>query len=90
MADESLRLSIDADNRHALAYNNLGVLEIKKGHLTSARSYFHAAANISSFSYEPHFNSAHLAYEVRSPFFVSTFIKSYLLYFQNLILFNKS
>ncbi|XP_033229875.1 tetratricopeptide repeat protein 8 isoform X2 [Belonocnema kinseyi] len=63
MADESLRLSIDADNRHALAYNNLGVLEIKKGHVTAARSYFHAAANIASYSYEPHFNTAHLAYE---------------------------
>lgn len=69
MADESLRLSIDADNRHALAYNNLGVLEIKKGHVTAARSYFHAAANIANYSYEPHFNTAHLAYEVRSLMF---------------------
>lgn len=63
MADESLRLAINADNRHALAFNNLGVLEVKKGHLTAAGTYFHAAANIGTYSYEPNFNSAYLAFQ---------------------------
>ncbi|XP_024936761.1 tetratricopeptide repeat protein 8 isoform X2 [Cephus cinctus] len=64
MADQCLRLAIAADNRYALAYNNLGVLEIKSNNVTAARAYFHAAASIADYSYEPHFNSAHLAYEV--------------------------
>lgn len=64
MAEECLRLAIAADNRHALAYNNLGVIEIRNGNVTAARTYFHAAANTASYVYEAHFNSAHLAYEV--------------------------
>lgn len=64
MAEECLRLAIASDNRHALAYNNLGVIEIRNGNVTAARTYFHAAANIASYVYEAHFNSAHLAYEV--------------------------
>lgn len=64
MAEECLRLAIASDNRHALAYNNLGVIEIRNGNITAARTYFHAAANIASYLYEAHFNSAHLAHEV--------------------------
>ncbi|XP_076665274.1 tetratricopeptide repeat protein 8 [Andrena cerasifolii] len=64
MAAECLKLAIVSDNRHALAYNNLGVIQIRNGNLTAARTYFHAAANIANFIYEPHFNSAYLAYEV--------------------------
>lgn len=67
MAEECLRLAIASDNRHALAYNNLGVIEIRNGNVTAARTYFHAAANIASYVYEAHFNSAHLAYEVIVP-----------------------
>lgn len=64
MAEECLRLAIAGDNRHALAYNNLGVIEMRNGNVTAARIYFHAAANIASYVYEAHFNSANLAYEV--------------------------
>lgn len=64
MAEECLRLAIASDNRHALAYNNLGVIEMRNGNVTAARTYFHAAANIANYVYEAHFNSAHLAYEV--------------------------
>ncbi|XP_070159705.1 tetratricopeptide repeat protein 8 [Polyergus mexicanus] len=64
MAEECLRLAIATDNRHALAYNNLGVIEMRNGNVTAARTYFHAAANIASYVYEAHFNSAYLAYEV--------------------------
>lgn len=64
MAEECLKLAIVNDNRHALAYNNLGVIQIRNGNITAARTYFHAAANIANFIYEPHFNSAYLAYEV--------------------------
>jgi len=67
MAEECLRLAIASDNRHALAYNNLGVIEMRNGNVTAARTYFHAAANIASYVYEAHFNSAHLAYEVTVP-----------------------
>lgn len=64
MAEECLKLAIVNDNRHALAYNNLGVIQIRNGNITAARTYFHAAANIANFIYEPHFNSAYLAYEI--------------------------
>lgn len=64
MAEECLRLAIVADNRHALAYNNLGVVEMRNGNITAASTYFHAAANIASYVYESHFNSAYLAYKV--------------------------
>lgn len=66
MAEECLKLAIVSDNRHALAYNNFGVIEIRNGNITAARTYFHAAANIANFIYEPHFNSAYLAYKVLS------------------------
>lgn len=64
MAEECLKLAIVNDNRHALAYNNLGVIQIRNGNITAARTYFHAAANIANFIHEPHFNNAYLAYEV--------------------------
>lgn len=64
MAEECLKLAIVNHNRHALAYNNLGVIQIRNGNITAARTYFHAAANIANFIYEPHFNSAYLAYEI--------------------------
>ncbi|XP_063983005.1 tetratricopeptide repeat protein 8 [Diachasmimorpha longicaudata] len=64
MAEECLRLATTIDNRHANSYNNLGVLEMKKGNVTAARTYFHAAASIAGYMHEPHFNSSLLAYEV--------------------------
>lgn len=64
MAEECLKLAIAVDNRHALAYNNLGVIQMRNGNVTTARTYFHAAATIANYIHEPHFNSAHLAYKV--------------------------
>ncbi|XP_011498826.1 PREDICTED: tetratricopeptide repeat protein 8 [Ceratosolen solmsi marchali] len=63
MASDCLRLAIDADNRHAPSYNNLGVLEMKNGNIVNARIYFHTAASIANYLYEPHFNSSYLAYK---------------------------
>ncbi|XP_014238958.2 tetratricopeptide repeat protein 8 [Trichogramma pretiosum] len=62
MALQCLRLSIHYDSKHAPALNNLGALEMKNQNVAEARVYFHAAASIASFAYEPHFNSALLAY----------------------------
>ncbi|KAK0093565.1 hypothetical protein PV326_013233 [Microctonus aethiopoides] len=64
MAEECLRLATAADNRHAISYNNLGVLEMKKNNITPARTYFHAAASIAGYMHEPHFNSALLAHAI--------------------------
>lgn len=64
MAEECLKLATSLDNRHANSYNNLGVLEIKKGNVTAARTYFHAAATIAAYMHEPQFNSALLGHEV--------------------------
>ncbi|KAF7404735.1 tetratricopeptide repeat protein 8 [Vespula maculifrons] len=64
MAEECLKLAITIDNRHALAYNNLGVIQMRNGNVTTARTYFHAAATIANYIHEPHFNSAYLAYKL--------------------------
>lgn len=81
MAEECLRLATAADNRHAISYNNLGVLEMKKKNITPARTYFHAAASIAGYMHEPHFNSALLAHAVCIYF--KLFIISLCCYFYN-------
>ncbi|XP_034942233.1 tetratricopeptide repeat protein 8 isoform X2 [Chelonus insularis] len=63
MAEECLRIAITLDNRHAISYNNLGILELKKGNLTAAKTYFVSAASIAEYMHEPHYNVALLSYK---------------------------
>lgn len=39
LAYQCLRLALGADNDHAEAYNNLGVLELRKGSMEEVASY---------------------------------------------------
>lgn len=39
LAYQCLRLALAADNDHAEAYNNLGVLELRKGGMEEVASY---------------------------------------------------
>jgi len=64
LAYQCLRLALAADNDHAEAYNNLGVLELRKGSLEEARSHFQSAMGLADRMYEPHFNMSHLSEKI--------------------------
>lgn len=55
---QCFRLVLSIDNNHAEAYNNLGVLELRKGRIEQARAFFQAAFSLAPQMYEPHYNSA--------------------------------
>ena len=58
MSYQCFRLALAADNNHAESYNNLGVLEFRKGNIDQARIFFQTAQNLASLTYEPNFNYA--------------------------------
>ncbi|KAK7792364.1 hypothetical protein R5R35_009964 [Gryllus longicercus] len=60
LAGQCLRLALSADNNHAPAYNNLGVLEMRRGHPEQARAFFQAAGSLAPYLFEPHYNYATL------------------------------
>lgn len=61
LAYQCLRLAVAMDNSHAEAYNNLGVLELRRGDIDKARVYFTSSEDLSPGSYEPHYNQAALS-----------------------------
>ncbi|XP_074646623.1 tetratricopeptide repeat protein 8-like [Tubulanus polymorphus] len=58
---QAFRMALSANNDHAEAYNNLGVLEMKKGKLEQARAFFQAAFTLAPMMFEPHYNFAALS-----------------------------
>ena len=64
MSYQCFRLALAADNNHAESYNNLGVLEFRKGNIDQARIFFQTAQNLASLTYEPNFNYALLSQKV--------------------------
>jgi tetratricopeptide repeat protein 8 len=48
---------------HAESFNNLGVLELRKGNVDQARSNFQQATKASAFLFEPQYNIAYLFYK---------------------------
>ncbi|XP_033115930.1 tetratricopeptide repeat protein 8-like [Anneissia japonica] len=58
------RLAVSSNNDHAEAYNNLGVLELRKGRMEQARAFFQSAQSLSPHMFEPHFNFASLSDQV--------------------------
>ena len=54
-------MALISDNNHAEAYNNLAVLEMRKGKVEQARAYFMSAISINQELYEAHFNLAMLS-----------------------------
>eukprot|EP00795_Rhopilema_esculentum_P003046 gene3046-1324_t len=64
LAYQCLRLSLASDNNHAEAFNNLGVLEMRKrrpDQVEQAKSFFKSAIQLSDQMYEPQYNLAHLS-----------------------------
>uniref|UniRef100_A0A2K6SNX4 Tetratricopeptide repeat domain 8 n=1 Tax=Saimiri boliviensis boliviensis TaxID=39432 RepID=A0A2K6SNX4_SAIBB len=58
LAHQCFRLALVNNNHHAEAYNNLAVLEMRKGHVEQARALLQTASSLSPHMYEPHFNFA--------------------------------
>lgn len=64
LAYQTLKIAVSIDSNHAESYNNLGVLELRKGNIEQARSNFLTASRIHDFMFEPVYNGALLAYKV--------------------------
>uniref|UniRef100_A0A6I8MY57 Tetratricopeptide repeat domain 8 n=1 Tax=Ornithorhynchus anatinus TaxID=9258 RepID=A0A6I8MY57_ORNAN len=64
LAYQCFRLALANDNDHAEAYNNLAVLEMRKGHVEQARALLQTASSLAPHMYEPHFNFAALSDKV--------------------------
>lgn len=60
LAFQCFRLALSHNNDHAEAYNNLGVLELRRNHVDAARSFFQASFVMAPHLYEPHYNFATL------------------------------
>jgi tetratricopeptide repeat protein 8 len=73
LATQSLRLALMADPTHAPAYNNLGVMEARLGRTNVAQSLFQASAGLAHVLFEPHYNYALLANEVKILNLIVTF-----------------
>ncbi|EDO48471.1 predicted protein [Nematostella vectensis] len=64
LAYQCFRLALAANNDHSEAYNNLGVLEMRKGHNDQARAFLQAAAGLAPHMYEPHYNHSLLSFKI--------------------------
>ncbi|XP_075568623.1 tetratricopeptide repeat protein 8 isoform X4 [Pelecanus crispus] len=64
LAYQCFRLTLVNNNNYAEAYNNLAVLEMRKGHIEQARALLQTASSLAPHMYEPHFNFAILSEKV--------------------------
>uniref|UniRef100_A0A669DE31 Tetratricopeptide repeat domain 8 n=1 Tax=Oreochromis niloticus TaxID=8128 RepID=A0A669DE31_ORENI len=56
LAYQCFKLTLAFNNDHAEAYNNLAVLELRKGHIEQSKAFLQTAASLAPHMYEPHFN----------------------------------
>ncbi|KAM6274548.1 tetratricopeptide repeat protein 8 isoform 1-T1 [Porphyrio hochstetteri] len=64
LAYQCFKLTLVNNNDYAEAYNNLAVLEMRKGHVEQARALLQTASSLAPHMYEPHFNFAVLSEKV--------------------------
>lgn len=64
LAYQAFKITVSIDSNHAEAFNNLGILELRKGNIDQARNNFSTAATLSTFLHEPLFNKALLHYKL--------------------------
>ena len=64
LAYQAFKISISVDSNHAESFANLGVLELRKGHVDAARSNFQAVQQLAPHMFEPFYNGALLAYNL--------------------------
>ncbi len=63
LAYQALKITIAYNSEHFEAFNNLGILEIKKGNIDQAKSNFILACKNTDFSFEPYFNYSAMKYK---------------------------
>lgn len=68
-ASQCFRLAISSDNNHAEAYNNLGVLEARKGRNDQAVAFFQTSISLAPHLFEPLYNQAKIADNVSKLFY---------------------
>ena len=61
LAYQCFKLALTANNDHAESYNNLGVLEMRKGRVEQARAFLQTAASLAPHMWECNYNYAALA-----------------------------
>lgn len=64
LAHQCFRLALASNNDHAEAYNNLGVLELRKGRVDQARAFFQSSQSLAPHMFEAHYNFASLSDQV--------------------------
>lgn len=64
LAYQAFKIGVSINSNHAECYNNLGVLELRKGSIAQARSNFQASQRIAPYMFESFFNGALLAYKL--------------------------
>ncbi|RMB98834.1 hypothetical protein DUI87_25053 [Hirundo rustica rustica] len=64
LAYQCFKLTLVNNNDYAEAYNNLAVLEMRKGRTEQARALLQTASSLASHMYEPHFNVAILSEKI--------------------------
>ena len=63
LAYQCFRLALVANNNHAEAFNNLGVLEMRRGRVDTSRVFFQSAVSSGPHLFEPNTNLASLAFK---------------------------
>lgn len=63
LAYQALKISISFNPDHFEAFNNLGVLEMKKGSIDQAKSNFLISCKNTDYSFEPYYNYANVRYK---------------------------
>ena len=61
---QSFKIGVSIDGNHSESFNNLGVLELRKGNVDQARSNFYTASRLAPHMFEPYFNGALLAFKL--------------------------
>ena len=61
LAYQCFRLALTSNHNHAESFNNLGVLEMRRGRVEQARAFFTTASALAPHLFEPNYNMASLA-----------------------------
>jgi len=64
LAFQACKIAISLDAYHAESFNNLGILELRKGHVEQARAHFQTAGQLAPHMFEPFFNGALVAFKL--------------------------
>ncbi|XP_067099505.1 LOW QUALITY PROTEIN: tetratricopeptide repeat protein 8 [Osmerus mordax] len=64
LAYQCFKLALAFNNDHAEAYNNLAVLELRRGRVEQSKAFLQTAASLAPHMYEPHFNFSTLSEKI--------------------------